>query len=110
PVLTECAYACTNPFRSEKRLADRILAVRKGDYKLVINFALGTDELYDLSSDPGESSPLPPRIAADVRKSGLEYAREHVAESRAARDLDLRLAAQARELRALWTRAEAIRP
>ena len=53
-MLTECAYACTNPFRSEKRLASRILAVRKGEYKLVINFALGTDELYDLSSDPRE--------------------------------------------------------
>ncbi|HEX3741943.1 MAG TPA: sulfatase-like hydrolase/transferase [Terriglobales bacterium] len=110
PVLTECAYACTNPFRSEKRLAARILAVRKGEHKLVINFALGTDELYDLGSDPRESRPLPAEIAVEVRRNLLECARKHVAESRASRDLDLRLAAQTRELRAQWTQAEAIRP
>ncbi len=110
PVLTECAYACTNPFISEKRLAARILAVRKREYKLIINFALGTDELYDLSSDPGEMNPLPAEIAADVRRNLLQCAKKHVAESRASRDSDLRLAAQTRELRAQWARAEAIRP
>ena len=84
--------------------------MRKGEYKLVINFALGTDELYDLSSDPRENSPLPAEIAVDVRRNLLERARKHVAESRTSRDLDLRLAAQTRELRARWTQAEAIRP
>ena len=84
--------------------------MRKGEHKLVINFALGTDELYDLGSDPRESRPLPAEIAVEVRRNLLECARKHVAESRASRDLDLRLAAQTRELRAQWTQAEAIRP
>jgi arylsulfatase A-like enzyme len=102
PVLTECAYGCTNPFRAETRLASRVLSVRKGEYKLVMNFARGSDHLFELSSDPGEVSPLPAGTAGDVRKQLLECAKKHVAESLKSRDLDLRFAAQTRELRAEW--------
>ncbi len=102
PVLTECAYGCTNPFRTETRLASRLLSVRKGEYKLVMNFATARDHLFELSSDPGETSPLPLEAASDVRKQLLEFAKKHVAESLRSRDLDLRFAARARELRAEW--------
>jgi len=102
PVLTECAYGCTNPFRAETRVASRVLSVRKGEYKLVMNFATGSDHLFELRSDPGEVSPLPAGTAGDVRKQLLECAKKHVAESLKSRDLDLRFAAQTRELRAEW--------
>ena len=110
PVFTECAYACTNPFRAEARLAPRLLAVRKGKYKLVMNFATGVDHLFELGSGAGETSPLPLGAAGDARKHLLECARKHVAESRKSRDLDLRLAAQARELRAEWAQTAPGRP
>ncbi len=104
PVLTECSCGCTNPFRAETRLGSRVLAVRKGQYKLVMNFATGTDHLFELNSDPAELSPLPPGRSSDVRKQLLEYARKHIGESLKSRDLDLRFAAQAQELRAKWGR------
>jgi arylsulfatase A-like enzyme len=104
PVLTECAYGCTNPFRAETRLSSRVLSVRRDDYKLVVNFATGSDHLFELSSDPGEISALRPGTASDVRKQLLEYAKKHVAESLKSRDLDLRFAAQAQELRVEWGR------
>ena len=110
PVLTECAYGCTNPFHAGKRLAPRLLAVRKGEYKLVINFLSGTDQLFELSSDPGEAHPLPWGTASNVRKHLLECAKKHVAESHKSRDLEIRLAAQTRELRTKWTQTAASRP
>jgi arylsulfatase A-like enzyme len=102
PVVTECAYGCTNPFRAETRLASRLLSVREGEYKLVMNFATGSDQLFELNSDPGETNPLPVGAAGDARKYLLEYAKKHVAESLRSRDLDLRFAARTRELRADW--------
>jgi arylsulfatase A-like enzyme len=102
PVVTECAYGCTNPFRTETRLSSRLLSVRKGEYKLVMNFATGNDHLFELSSDPGEVNPLPAGTASDLRKQLLECVKKHVEESLKSRDLDLRFAAQVRELRAQW--------
>lgn len=108
PVFTECVRGCSNPFCAEKRLAPRLLAVRKGEYKFVIDFATGTDELFELSSDPGEAHPL--RSASDARRRLMECAKKHIAEGHNTRNLDLRLAAQARELRAEWAQTSASRP
>jgi arylsulfatase A-like enzyme len=102
PVLTECAYGCTNPFRAETRLGSRVLSVRKNEYKLVMNFATGSDHLFELTSDPGETSPLSLGVASDIRKQLLECAKKHVAESYRSRDL--RFAVRARELRIRWDR------
>lgn len=103
PVFTECTYGCTNPFRAETRLAPRLLAVRKGEHKLVMNLATGSDQLFELSSDPREMSPLPLGTASDERKLLLEQASEHVADSLKSRNPDSRFAAQIRELRMEWT-------
>jgi arylsulfatase A-like enzyme len=109
-VFTECAYGCTNPLNAEKRLAPRLLAVHKGEYKLVVNFASGTDELFELNSDPSELRPLPLKAASDVRRHLLECAKKHVAESYKSRNLDLRLAALARDLRQGWAQSIPSRP
>src|SRR2546427_730854 len=98
-VFTECLYGCTNPYRPENRMGPRILAVRKGDDKLVIDFASGTEQLFDLKSDPGERTPLPLDAAKPVRRHLLECARKHVAESRKARDFDRRFEFQLRDFR-----------
>ena len=102
PVLTECVCGCTNPFHVETRFAPRLLSVRKGEYKLVMNFVTGSDELFELTSDPEELNPLPLGAASAARKQLLEYAKKHVAESLKSRDVNLRFATQVRQLRAEW--------
>jgi arylsulfatase A-like enzyme len=109
-VFTECAYECTNPLNAETRLAPRLLAVRKGEYKLVVNFAAGTEDLFDLNSDPKELRPLPMKPASEVRRNLLECAKKHVTDSYKTRDLDLRLAALARDLRQEWAQPIPSRP
>ena len=102
PVLTECVRECNNPFRPENRMGSRILAVRKGSHKLVVDFAAGVEQLFDLNLDPLENNPLPMRTAKPVRRALLECARKHVAESHKSRDSDRRLGSQLRELRLEW--------
>jgi len=102
PVFPECVRGCTNPFRPENRVGPRILAVRKGSYKLVVDFAAGVEQLFDLQSDPHENSPLALDTAKPVRRALLECARKHVAESHKARDFDRRMGAQLRDLRLEW--------
>jgi uncharacterized sulfatase len=101
-VFTECVRGCTNPFRRENRVGPRILAVRKGNHKLVVDFAAGVEELFDLKADPQEYHPLPRETAIPVRRALLELARKHVTESHKARDFDRRLGSQLRELRLEW--------
>jgi len=107
PVITECVHGCSNPFHRGKRLGPRILAVRKGNYKLVIDFSSGKDQLFDLESDPLEKSPFPPTVSAEIRRELLEYARKHVAESHKARDFDRRQAMQLHDLRLEWAHSAA---
>jgi len=102
PVITECVHGCSNPFFSEKRIAPRILAVRNQGYKLVLDFASNSEQLFDLTSDPHERSPLDPNKAGDVRRQLLQHARKHLAESRKSRDFDRRFEAQLRDLRIEW--------
>jgi arylsulfatase A-like enzyme len=107
-VFTECVRGCTNPFRRENRVGPRILAVRKGNHKLVVDFAAGEEQLFDLSADPQENYPLPLETAKPLRRALLELARRHVTESREARDFDSRLGAQLRELRSEWADAASV--
>ena len=101
-VVTECVRGCTNPFRRDGRLGPRILAVRKNNFKLVMDFASGRDELFDLESDSAEINPLPPRTENLLRRELFERARKHVAESHKSRDFDRRNAMLLRDLRLEW--------
>lgn len=109
-VITECVKGCTNPFRRENRVGPRVLAVRKGNHKLVVDFAAGEEQLFDLKSDPNENSPLPLDAARPVRRALLELARKHVAESPKARDFDRRMGSQLRELRIEWAHSVSSAP
>lgn len=109
-VISECVRGCTNPFRPENRVGPRILAVRKGNYKLVVDFAAGQEQLFDLRSDPRETLPLPLDAVKPVRRTLLELARKHVAESRKARDFDRRMGSQLRELRIEWAHSASSAP
>jgi arylsulfatase A-like enzyme len=102
PVFTECVRGCTNPFFSDKRLAPRILAVRSGRHKLVLDFASNSEQLFDLASDPGERRPLNPNDALGIHRQLLQHARRHLVESQKSRDFDLRIESQLRDLRIEW--------
>jgi arylsulfatase A-like enzyme len=108
PVLTECIDGCTNPYRKQARLGARILAVRRGPFKLVVNFSSGAEHLYDLERDPGEHCPLPPAAEKTVRRGLLQYARQHVAESHQSRDFNRRFDSKLRDLRLELAHSRAI--
>jgi len=100
--VTECIKGCTNPFYPDGRMGSRILAIMKGQNKLVVDFASGSEQLFDLASDPQEVRPLPLDSARGVRKELLQRAKKHLAESRKALDFDRRLGARLRDLRLEW--------
>ncbi len=106
-VFTECVHGCNNPFHSENRVAPRILAVRKGHFKLVVNFSSQAELLFDLESDPAENRPLDDQEAKPIRLELLNHARKHLAESQKSRDFDQRLGSQLRDLRMEWAHSTA---
>ncbi len=102
--ICECVAGCTNPFHSQNRLGPRVLAVREARFKLLLNFDPPGEYLYDLESDPGEKTPLPPSAEKPVRRRLLEAARLHLQHSIRERDRGLRLSARLRELRLKWAK------
>ena len=63
---------------------------RKPAIKLVIDFGAGTEQLFELESDPLEQNGL---AQTAIRKALLDHARKHVAESHKSRDIDRRMSA-----------------
>lgn len=106
-IITEAVCGCSNPFHAQKRVAPRIMSVRKGNHKLSIDFARRTEMLFDLQSDPHEQMPIALTSATRHREL-LEVARKHLAESHKSRDFDRRNAAILRELRIEWAHPAAI--
>lgn len=99
PAIVECVGACNNPMSVADRLRPRLMAVRDGDYKLVLRFGASGEELYNLKDDPQESLPLPAGVDAKERVRLLRCAREHLRDSREHRDAGLALRARLREIR-----------
>jgi len=103
--LSECVAGCTNPFHPEKRLGPRVLSVREGRFKLMLQFEPRAEYLYDLEADPGEHAPLAPSAQIAVRRRLLEIAREHIQYSSDERDPQMRARARLRDLQLEWTRS-----
>lgn len=98
PAITECIDGCNNPMRPDDRMRSRLMAVRDGEFKLVIDFKKKQDHLYDLKNDPGEDSPLLPGVQARERARLFAVAQEHLRKSCYKQNVDLRLRALLREL------------
>ena len=97
--IVECVSTCTNPFRPENRMGARIVAARDARFKLVLDFALSREVLFDLVSDSAELKPVSPTAEPQVRRRLLEHVREHLQRSVESRDLSRRIGARLRELR-----------
>lgn len=95
----ECVAGCNNPFVMESRLRSRLLAIREGRYKMVLDFTSASEQLFDLEADPGELRQLAGDAEKPVRRRLLNRARQHLSDSLQARDADSRLAARLRDLR-----------
>jgi arylsulfatase A-like enzyme len=100
PAIVECAHNCTNPYLPDSRIASRLLGVRDARFKLVMRLEPGAiEEVYDLESDPKETSPGAKGITFETRKSLLQAARKHIEKTASDRDPVMRLRAQLRDLR-----------
>lgn len=97
--IIESIRECSNPSRPGEQTSQRLMAVRDGAYKLVIDFSRGTDFLYDLKNDPGEHSPLPDATLPNVRARLMQVARAHLRETQRNRNFELRFLARLREIR-----------
>jgi hypothetical protein len=95
PAICESIAGCTNPFRSEQRRGARLLAVREGRYKLVLNFEAGDECFFDLKSDPAE---LPRQSAKPERRRLLEIARAHLEHSSISHNSKFSLRTRAHEI------------
>jgi arylsulfatase A-like enzyme len=78
PAISECIAGCTNPFVPDQRRGTRLLAIREAQYKMVVNFAAGTEYLFDIKADPGEQTPLAGAAGKPARRRLLEAALFHL--------------------------------
>jgi arylsulfatase A-like enzyme len=97
--ISESIADCTNPLRPQDRLGARALAIRESGFKLTLDFASGSQSLYDLEHDPAEQRPLAGDAEKPARRRLLERAREHLQESAVARDQVARVRSKLRDLR-----------
>jgi hypothetical protein len=84
----------------------RLLTIRDRQYKLVLRFESGKDELYDLQNDPGERSPVPDPVLKQERARLLILAANHLRRSRQNRNIDLALRSRVREIRQSLSRGQ----
>ncbi len=100
PVIAECVYGCTNPFRTDTRLAARLLSVRDERYKVVLRLERGArEEIYDLHVDPREQKPLPDGAVPEARSRLMLAAREYLDRPVTEDETGKRLRARLRDIR-----------
>ena len=104
-VVAESIAECSNPFRAESRMGNRVLAIRDTRVKLMMNFGAAKECLFDLQSDPGESYPLSLDSEREVKRQLLQVAHSHITESMKGRDSELVLAARIHESQRQWSRS-----
>jgi arylsulfatase A-like enzyme len=97
--ICESVANCTNPFRPQNSFGPRALAIREARFKLTLDFATASEQLYDLEADPSEQKPLPAAAEKAVRRRLLERARAHLRHSVEGRDPATRARSQLRDLR-----------
>jgi len=100
--IIESVGRCGNPLRLSDRLHARMLAVREEQYKLVLDFNSGREDLFDLRGNPGECDPLSLSAEKATRRRLLGRAQAHLRESACRRNEDHRLAARIRDLKFQW--------
>ncbi len=99
PAIVESIGTGDNPTERNHRTRFRLLTIRDRQYKLVLRFEGGKDELYEVKHDPDECSTVPESVSTKERARLLRVAANHLRESRQTRDSDLVMRARVREIR-----------
>ena len=76
--ISECIAGCANPYATEQRRGSRLLSVREARYKMLLNLDSGSEEIFDLRSDPKQEVPLPGTTARVERRRLLQAAFVHL--------------------------------
>ncbi len=77
PMIAEGVQRDASLQNVKERIAASILAVRIGNYKMILDWENGTEELFDLANDPHERDPLLLNQYKKIRAELLAAAREH---------------------------------
>jgi arylsulfatase A-like enzyme len=99
PAIVECLESCNSHFSVADRRRNRLIAVIDGEHKLFLRFSEKSDQLYDLKDDPEERRPLPDGVQGENRARLMQFARDHLRDSRQNRDKKLALRSRLREIR-----------
>jgi arylsulfatase A-like enzyme len=103
--ISECIADCTNPYNAEQRRGPRLLSIREARYKMVFNFEAGSEDVFDVRSDPKEIAPLPPTTAKDERRRLLNSALAHLQKTNRRQLSESYLRARLREMAANYSNA-----
>ncbi len=76
--VTECVFDRRQPWAESGRDGARLVAIQNQEHKLVVNFATGDEQLFDLVADPGETSPLAEGAALPAHRKLLAALRQHL--------------------------------
>ena len=96
-VVTEVLDGCTNPFRVEDRMRNRILSVRDDRHKLTINFTDKRESIVDVAAPQQGGVPESGSTADSSRGKLLRAAYDHVRRSNRSRNVTPGLRARVHE-------------
>ena len=105
--VSESIGGCTNPMDAQKRMGARVLGVQDSRHKLLLNFDLGKEELFDLANDPRElRALLPEGEEKTLRARLLRKALRHLERQVTGFNRELAIRARVREVGLEWNEAE----
>jgi len=101
--ISESVGSCTNPMDATKRMGRRKVVVQERRYKLVVDFELGAEQLFDLDSDPSELRTLPLEAEKAVRVRLLRAALQHCEHAARRPKAELSMRARVRRIGLEWS-------
>lgn len=108
PAISEIVRLPREPRIGTPLIQPRMLALRHAHYKLILDLATGTDQLYDVATDPLEQHPLAITVARKAHRRLLLAAREHLRRTRVRPDDPTRLRARVGMLRQQLEKARTV--
>jgi len=100
--ISEAIGTCSNPMVVQQRLGARLLAVQDRQFKLVLDFETGREDLFDLENDPHELRPGPRETDKTARARLLRMALNHLERRPSQRRREFALRARVQQIGLEW--------